>query len=385
MTGGSAAADLIRRRIHRAGPIGFDEFLELALYAPGAGFYEAGGLAGTRQGDFLTSPEVGPLFGAVLARALDTWWREMGEPDPFVAVEAAAGVGSLCRAVLDASPACAPALRYLLVERSEALRERQPAHVAVDPPRDVLGPLDDRDAEDDEGRRVLPGRGPRVASLAELPAGPLTGVVFANELLDNLPFALLERRPDGWREVRVGDDGAGGFTETLVEAPPSLEATATRLAPAAPPGARIPVQGAAADWVRDALQVLEQGRLVVIDYAVERTAELAHRSPGEWLRTYRGGGPGRGPLEEPGGQDVTCEVCVDQVARAKPLSSDRSQAEFLAAHGIADLVAAARHAWEATAAAPDVESLKARSRIGEAAALTDAAGLGAFRVLEWIV
>ena len=65
--------------IARSGPIGFDEYMAQALYAPGLGFYASGAGAGRRR-DFLTSPEVGPLFGAVVARALDAWWDDAGRP-----------------------------------------------------------------------------------------------------------------------------------------------------------------------------------------------------------------------------------------------------------------------------------------------------------------
>ena len=73
--------------------------------------------------DFVTSPEVGTLFGALVARALDASWHELGAPDPFVVIEAGAGRGRLAADVLRAAPACAPALRYVLVERSAALRD----------------------------------------------------------------------------------------------------------------------------------------------------------------------------------------------------------------------------------------------------------------------
>ena len=73
-------------RIRAGGPIPFAAFMEAALYDPVGGFYAAGGRAGGRSGQFLTSPEVGPLFGAVLARALDAWWADAGR------VEAAHGV-----------------------------------------------------------------------------------------------------------------------------------------------------------------------------------------------------------------------------------------------------------------------------------------------------
>ncbi len=315
--------------------------MELALYDPADGFYATGGGAG-RQGDFLTSPEVGPLFGAVLARALDSWWRDLDEPEPFTVVEAGAGRGSLARAVLGAAPACRPALRYIAVERSAVLRGQHPTEVE---------------------------------SVAELPPGPVTGVVLANELIDNLPFRLLERDPDGWQEVRVDDRVA----EVLV---PDPSGTGARLAPGAPVGARIPIQVAAAGWLADALGLVARGRVVLVDYA-DSTPSMACRPWTDWVRTYRGHARGSHPLADLGRQDVTCEVAVDQLSAVRAPLVDRSQAEFLRAHGIDELAAAARTAWQERAHVGDLQALVARSRVAEAAALTDPSGLGAFRVLEW--
>ena len=337
-----------------------------------------------RSGDFLTSPELGPLFGAVLARALDAWWEELGAPDPFVVVEAAAGVGTLAKAVLASKPACAPALRYLLVERSDRLRERQSSVLALEPAATVLGPMAPSDEDEFDGPMALPGGGPRVASLGELPVGPYTGVVLANELLDNLPFALLERTATGWLEVRVGEGDDGSFVEAHTPAEDKDVALADRLVPDADVGARIPLQTAAVDWLRSALRTLQRGRVVLVDYAAT-TPELSRRPLTEWLRTYRRGGPGTGPLDAPGSQDLTVEVCVDQLARVQAPALDRPQSAFLSQHGIDALRDAAAAAWQAAAATPDLEALKARSRVEEAAALTDPTGLGAFRVLEWHV
>jgi SAM-dependent MidA family methyltransferase len=383
--GSGPALGAVRDRIRRLGPIPFDQYLELALYAPDGGFYTAGGEAGRGPGDFLTSPELGPLFGAVLARALDAWWEELGAPDPFVVVEAAAGVGTLAKSVLSSSPACAPALRYLLVERSERLRARQPSVLAIEPAATVLGPMQPTDEDDLDGAQSLPGGGPRVASLGELPVGPFTGVVLANELVDNLPFALLERSPTGWNEVRVAeDDGGTGLVEVLTPAEAADGELADRLVPAAPVGARIPLQSAAVDWLRSALRRLHRGRVVLFDYA-STTGDLARRPQSEWLRTYRQGGRGGPPLDQPGSQDLTVEVCVDQLARVLVPAADRPQAEFLIDHGIEQLRDDARAAWHAAAARPDLAALAARSRVEEAAALVDPDGLGAFRVLEWQV
>src|SRR5207302_900322 len=128
------------------------------------------------------------------------WWNELHQPDPFVVVEAGAGTGTLARDVIASSPECAPALRYVLVERSPTLRERQLGRVPLEPPGWALGPMGPTDP--DEPPSPQPGAGPLATSLAELPSGTFTGVVLANELLDNLPFDLVR----GASEVRVSAD-----------------------------------------------------------------------------------------------------------------------------------------------------------------------------------
>ena len=75
----TSLADRLRARIAANGPIAVSDFVDAALYDEAEGFYAAGGQAG-RRGDFITAPEVGPLFGAVVSNAVDAWWREAGEP-----------------------------------------------------------------------------------------------------------------------------------------------------------------------------------------------------------------------------------------------------------------------------------------------------------------
>ncbi len=376
------AAERIAEEIRRHGPVPLERVLEVALYAPDGGFYEAGGRAGGRQGDFLTSPEVGPLFGAVVARALDGWWREMRSPDPFVVVDAGAGPGTLCRTVLAASPACAPALRYVLVERSAAQRRLHTQTVRLEDPALAFAPVD----PDTEAPVPEAARGPICVSLAELPrvAGP--AVVLANELLDNLPFGLAEWRPDGWHEVRVdlSDPGASALVERLVPLDAERAGLLDRLVPSPlAVGARVPLQDAARAWLREALAVAgPAGRVVAIDYAAT-TAELAGRPQHEWVRTYRAHAHGAEMLDDLGEQDVTCEVAVDQLATVRAPRADRTQAERLRAWGIDDLTDEGRRTWDEGAHLGDLEAVKARSRMTEADALLDPTGLGRYRVLEW--
>ena len=99
-----SASNDVRAAIDAAnGSIPFREFMNIALYGAD-GFYTSGGHAG-RRGDFITSPEVGPLFGAVLTRMIDAEWHRQGEPSLFTVVDAGAGPGTLCRGILSAEPA----------------------------------------------------------------------------------------------------------------------------------------------------------------------------------------------------------------------------------------------------------------------------------------
>lgn len=343
-------------QIGRTGPLGFDDYVAHALYTPALGFYAGGGGAGRRR-DFLTSPEVGPLFGAVLARALDAWWDELGRPDPFPVVEAGAGPGTLARSILAAAPRCSTALRLVLVEVAEVQWATHPDGV--------------------ESRPDLPAPG-------ELGPGPV--VVLANELLDNLPFGLLELNEHGWCEVVVADGRpeAAGLVERFVPLEPRRAAWCWgRAGRDVDEGTRIPVQAEAAAWLDRALGLAAGGRVVAVDYA-STTPELARRPWTSWVRTYAAHGRGGHPLEDPGTADVTVEVAVDQLATVAPPSIERSQAEFLVAHGIEELVAEGRARWAADGLSGGLAAIAGRSRVHEAEALLDPRGLGAFRVLEWV-
>ncbi len=362
--------------IERRGPLPFSDFVEIALYDDDEGFYTTVGSAG-RDADFLTSPEIGPLFGAVVARALDGWWTEMGHPDPFVVIDAGAGPGGLARSVLAAQPACAPALRLVLVERSARQRARHGEHLQLEDPSQAFAPDRGDDEEADDEPAAGP-RGPIVVSLAAMPRVGRPCVVVANELLDNLPFDLFEHRDGRWREVRVGLEG-GTFVEVVV---PVTDEPRELLALDGRDGQRAPVQRAAAAWVREALATAGPGgRVVAFDYARRTTAELAARPWTDWLRTYANHTRGSRPLDRVGSYDITVEVAVDQLPTPSAVST---QAGWLRAHGVDELVAEGKRIWEERAAIGDLAALRARSRASEAEALTDPTGPGAFLVLEWL-
>ncbi|MHB8463611.1 MAG: SAM-dependent methyltransferase [Acidimicrobiales bacterium] len=345
--------------------------IDHALYGPG-GFYVGGGGAG-RDRDYLTSPALGGLFGSVVARAIDERWERCGRPDPWIVVEAGAGSGALAKTVLAADPACAPALRYVAVEISPVLRAAAARALPIDDPAQVLGPVIGDETPHHQG-----GLGPLVTAVAEMPAGPFVGVVLANELLDNLPFDVYERGETAWLEIRVGLD-ADQLTDVRVPAPADVDAHLCALAADAKVGSRVPWQHAAREWLRGAIGRAERGGVIVIDYG-RSTAEMA--AAGDWLRTYRAGGPGAPPLESLGAQDITADIGVDQLALIDHPLRVSTQADWLHAHGLGELAAQAAAAWRERAQIGDLRALQARSRLGEAAALVDPAGLGGFVVLE---
>ncbi len=364
----------LARRLSGGGAITFAEYLDLALYDPQHGFYAAGGRAGVR-GDFLTSPEVGPLFGALVARMLDQLWESLGRPDPFVVADVGAGPGTLARAVRVADPACAPALVYLLVERSASQRAMHAEHLP--------GWVGERHGEqlDQLARDPLGGGGPRFASAAALPRS-LTGAVIANELLDNLPFEVVRLRGDAAEELVVVAADDGGLAAQATAAPAGVAEELARLG--VPDGVWVPWPAEARRWLGQALVRVRRGAVVVFDYGAP-TAELAGRPELGWLRTFRGHDRGGHPLDDPGGQDITADVAIDQLQLDHPADRVRSQARLLRDLGIDELVQDGRRVWGERAAAPDLEALRARSRVREAEALTDPEGLGAFVVLEWHV
>jgi NADH dehydrogenase [ubiquinone] 1 alpha subcomplex assembly factor 7 len=378
-----SAAAALRAEIHRSGPITFAAFQAAALDA----YFAAGGGAGRAGHDFITSPEVGALFGALVARALDATWAALGSPDPFLLVDAGGGRGRLLADVLRAGPACASALRAVLVERSPHLRAEAQTLLRLETPADALGPFTRQ--HQDEPAEPVPSTGPVATALDELPDVALPGVIVANELLDNLSVRLVERGADGWREVLVGVEGPR-FVEVLVDAPATVATAADEVddGAAARPGDRLPVPLEAAAWLTRAAVTLPRGQVWVIDYADE-TAGLLGRGPTTargWLRTYRGHQRGAAVLDDPGAQDITCDVPLPWLRRAATragfrVASETTQADWLAGLGVHAFADEGRRTWQAGASRGDLAALAGRSTAVEATALTDPAGLGAHRVV----
>jgi len=380
-------AERLAGKIRRDGPVPFDWFVERALYDPRGGFYTGGRGAGRAGRDFVTSPEVGPLFGLLVGRAIDRYWETLGQPDPFVVVEAGAGGGRLAREVLRAEPACLSAMRYVLVERSAALRAAQRELLVIEPPGEAIGPF----VPSEDALSPLARAGPVFTALDDLPARSFEGVVLANELLDNLPFGIAQWSGETWEEIRVGLAGGPGADRELAEVVvPAAESDAAALNALTsgvdvPPGARMPIERGVEEWLRTCAAAMSRGVVVLIDYMDTLEGVIA-RGPHGWLRTYRGHASGGPPLEHPGSQDITADVVSEQLVRAARSAGFRvveecSQSDWLSALGVEEMVESGRAVWGERARLGDVEAIAARSSVTEAAALTDPASLGAHRVV----
>ena len=241
-------AEAIRGAIRDHGPITFAEFMQHALYGPG-GFYEDPPV-GT-DGDFVTSPHVHPVFGALLGKAVADLSACLGEPEPLRVAEVGAGDGTLARQVLGAL--AGHDVDYEAIDVSAGARE-------------TLGAID--------GVRVG-------ATLGDDPH-----VVIANELLDNLPF----RRVRGEREVRVGVDG-----DRFVEVETAWDGE-----PGSPDVETIVPDGAFA-FVDRLASTLTRGYALLIDYGGIGT-------PGGDIHGYRDHRVIEDVLADPGSTDITAGV-----------------------------------------------------------------------------
>jgi len=329
------------------GPIPFDRFMELALYESG-GFFDNAILRSTAAGDFLTSPEVSPLFGATLARFVRAEHERLG--DPFAVVEIGAGSGSLLASLLAEYPVDAWA-----IERSPPAREQLSALL----PSDRIG-----------------------RSLEDLPTS-IRGVVIANELIDNLPMALAQRQSGHWRERWVALDGDG---LVLVDADPR-PAVADWLARFAGPvgeGGWVEAQVEASVWLRSLLSRMSAGAVILIDYG-ELAENLAHRRATGTLRTYRAHHLGPDPLLEPGTTDITADVNFSALiaTATEPgwTTELLRQDDFLRSLGLDVTLAELKRQELDAIGQEEIKRLEFRSERNAGETLLHERGLGDFRVL----
>lgn len=304
---------LINAEIGRCdGWISFARFMELALYAPGLGYYSAGSRKLGAAGDFVTAPELSPLFGRTLARQL----AELLAQDIPDIIELGAGSGALAAALLEELAALGQLpQRYRILEVSADLRERQQTHL----------------------QSRIPQHLSRIEWLDHLPER-IDAVVIGNEVLDALPVHRVRADRDGVAEIGVITSNTG-YAWSARPAAGALATAAAQLQ--LPDDYETEISLAAPALIADLAQRLDHGVLLFIDYGFP-AREFFHpqRNRGTLMCHYRHHAHDD-PFLWPGLQDITAHVDFSAVARAGgdlDLLGYVNQAQFLINCGITALL-----------------------------------------------
>ena len=329
-------ADAIAERIDAAGgAICFDEYMRMALYEPGLGYYAGPAVEFGAQGDFVTAPEISPLFGRCLARQVG----ELLEQGCAARIlEFGAGSGKLCADLLDALPRLES---YLIVDLGGALKQRQQALLRARLPAEQFA---------------------RIEWLAEWPTA-FDGIAIANEVLDAMPVKRVVRR-ERWRELGVGI-GSGRFEWREFDADANttaaMDAIESRLGVFAE-GYTSELNPNFAPWFRALADSCAAAAVLIVDYGYER-AQFYHpeRSDGTLSCHYRHR-VHFDPLLYPGLQDITAFVDFDAAADAAEAAGFEilglvTQGHFLLANGLLD------EAQQASAAADQLQLLKIAQQV----------------------
>ena len=303
------------------GWISFARYIELALHSPGLGYYGGGSRkfgASTEGGDFVTAPEITPLFGQALARQV----AQITAASAPMVLEVGAGSGRLAADLLAAlsTSGAAPA-QYLILELSGELRARQ---------RDALAD-------------TVPGLLDRVVWLDSLPER-FSGCVLGNELLDAMPVHAVAWRDDGLKERGVTVDN-GRFAWSERPATQFLLDAAANIPARAPYASELGL--IAAGWTAEWGRRLAKGALLLIDYGLPRHEYYHPSRNGGTLRCHFRHRSHDDPFWWPGLSDITAHVDFTTIAEAGhgaglDVLGYASQASFLINCGLGELVAARR-------------------------------------------
>lgn len=312
----SALRTLVLTEIETAGGVmDFSRFMELALYAPGLGYYTRQRVFG-ETGDYVTAPEISPLFGQCLARQCA---QILPEFDEAIILEAGAGTGVLAKDILIALDQLQQLPKqYLILELSPSLRLMQEQTIKQHAP-DLLK---------------------RVEWIQQLPDKGFKGLIIANEVLDAMPVQIFHTNSGGVNTIAVSTDEQGRLIETEQSADEVVTSRVHALN--LPDDYRSEINLRAEAWVRTIAEALEQGVMFLIDYGFHQGEYyLPERNRGTLMCHYRHHAHDD-PYQLVGLQDITTHVDFSAMAHAGvdgglEVLGYTTQAAFLLANGILDL------------------------------------------------
>lgn len=272
-------SNLLIQKIKQQGPISFRDFMEMALYCPGLGYYTSDKEKIGKTGDFYTSSNLTPAFGEMLGKQIEEMWQISGETD-FTVVEMGAGMGLLSCDVLEylrKNRELYQNLNYFIVEKSPKMR--------------------------DEQKKQLNEKVQWIDSIEELHG--ITGCIFSNELVDAFPVHIVVMEKE-LMEVFVDHNGA--FIEVLRPAASELKMYLSELGLVLPQGFRTEINIDAINWMEEVSSSLKKGFVITIDYGYP-SDELyqEYRNKGT-LMCYFKHSVNEAPFEHIGEQDITSHV-----------------------------------------------------------------------------
>lgn len=353
----------IRRRIRERGRITFAEFMDLALYHPQHGYYRTNRQKIGPRGDFLTSPETHPVFGALVALQLEQMWRILGNPPVFTIVEMGGGTGALCQSILEYSQKSMPkfyeAVRYVVVERQGR----------------------DDEAQEGDGQPPFPVQAEhsdKVRCVPEPLSTRVVGCFLSNELVDAFPVHAVTFADGQLREVFVGLSGDGFVEETGDPSTSELVAYFHRLGLWPSDGYRAEVNLEALGWMERVARALDRGFVLTIDYGFPAEELYSDKRRAGTLMCYYRHTYGHNPFIRVGAQDMTTHVDFTSLIHAGLRHGLRftgliSQADFLSNLGLEAFANALGNAGLAPAVYYDNKFALRR--------LVEAQGLGKFQAL----
>ncbi len=311
--------ELIRDEIDAAGGwIGFEHYMQRALYEPGLGYYSGGSVKFGAEGDFVTAPEISDVFGQALAREILPILERTSEP---AILELGAGSGRLANSILtalDDDASFSP--RYQILEPSADLQERQRSQLAT--------------------------YGNQVSWCDQLPADSFEGVILANEVLDAFPVTRFVKYADHARPLGVSHEHGAlvwveGPADTELNA--EVDALEVLLGYQLPAGFRSELSRRLQPWVTTLAERLTRGAMLIVDYGLVRH-EYYHRSrsDGTLVCHYRHRAHSD-PFLYPGLQDISAWVDFSACARTATaagldVAGFTTQGQFLLEGGAAEFL-----------------------------------------------
>jgi SAM-dependent MidA family methyltransferase len=308
--------------VKEGGLVDFERFMSLALYAPGLGYYVNGAQKFGVGGDFITAPELSPLFGYSLANQIAEIFAAIQDPN---VLEFGAGSGALAVSVLEQLEQldCLP-VRYQILELSAELQQRQ---------HDTI-------------QQALPHLIERVEWLSHMPPSGWRGVVLANEVLDAMPVQRIRKSANQWQMQWVSyTDDAYQTTwkdttdDLLLKQLDALEARLGQFEEGYESEVNRHVDG----WISALSQMIEQGAVILVDYGYPEAAFYHPERSAGTLICHHQHKAYNDPLQRVGSQDITANVDFSAVAEAGvnhgfDLAGFTTQSFFLMNSGIGELL-----------------------------------------------